>query len=636
VIAESLEQPILSPTELDRASADPKRVNLEVKRFKRDPDGYIEKNHRRLSEWDFPVFAANNVRIIDKNGRNVPLVFNRVQRRLWRWFLEDLASGQPLRWYVVKARQMGCSTWVLALFYWLTGSRPNRNALVVTQDEASVNNFNSRFRSIHAQSHPLLKSPTITDRRDLVHFGTETYGRKRGDGVGLDSRVVFTTASHGELGRSYNFHAVLLSEFAIWPEMKIDAIGQLASLNQAIADLPGTVVILETTAKGQNEATKMYLDKENGYRKIFIPHVAYDEYRRPPRRPLGDLCASDEAGGRSTRYGNEIAEARLIEDALHIWYQEEVEAGGEEWIEAEVQARLNWRRYTIDKKCNGDLLTFRREYPTIAAHAFSATGKHCFDTDSIEEMRAHVATENLTVQRFSYIHDPESTDANLKFQANPYGQLHVYRLPEAGRMYVLAGDPGQGIPNSGDPSALVVLDVTDGLEEAASYNEIVTPDKFAEMAYYLGLIYNSALLGVEDNEKGGFAANLILKRMSYPRLYYRFDDYDKKATLKPGFHTNDTKKSVLVSHMQQLIRDHEVLFRTEQIHDQLEHYMLLPDGKMGGAQGWNDDLVSASLIAVHLSTKVHLFPARVPPPAKGTAAYAFNRHLKSKRPGAYR
>src|SRR5262245_29790212 len=278
MIAESLEQPVVSSSALARASADPRRVQVEVKRFKRNPEEYIEKNYRRLVEWDFPVFSAINVKIINKLGAAVYLFFNRVQRQLWRWALEDMAAGKPLRWYIVKSRQLGVSIWILAFFYWLTGSRPNRNALVVTQDEASVNHFNSRFRSIHAQPHELLRSPTIVDRRDLVHFGTQTAGRQRGEGVGLDSRVVFATAKHGELGRSYNFHAVHLSEFAIWPELKIDVVNQLGALNQTIADEPGTIIILESTAKGHNEATRMYLDPDNGYRKIFIPWVADDEY----------------------------------------------------------------------------------------------------------------------------------------------------------------------------------------------------------------------------------------------------------------------------------------------------------------------------------------------------------------------
>src|SRR5262249_35444913 len=185
-------------------------------------------------------------------------------------------------------------------------------------------------------------------------------------------------------------------------------------------------------------------------------------------------------------------------DALEVWYADEIAAGGEEWIKAEVEARLNWRRYAIDRKCNGDVQAFRREYPTIPSHAFSGKAKNCFDHHSLELMRKHVEEEGIRPQRFNYNHDPEVTDPNDKFTPSAYGPLHIYKLPEMGRVYVLAGDPGMGIPNSGDPSALVVLDVTDILEEVASYNEIVTPDKFAEMSHYLGLIYNTVLLGIED------------------------------------------------------------------------------------------------------------------------------------------
>lgn len=612
---QSVEQPIIDIAELARASAYPARVEAEFAKWRDDPDKYIEQNYNKLAAYDFPVYAAANIKITNKNGRSVGFALNRIQKKLWEWFLQDLAAGVPVRWFVIKSRQVGVSTWTLSLFYWLTSLRPNRNALIVTQDEASVTNFNSRFRSIHAECNPLLRSQTILDRRDAVHFGNKTTSRQAGAGVGLDSRAIFATAARGELGRSYNFHYVFLSEFCIWPELGIDVNSQMVALNQCVADLPGTIIILESTAKGENEATKMWHDKDNGYRKIFIPWVAHDEYRRPPKRPLGDLCDSDEASGYDTRYGNEKAEARLIRDALPVWYADEIAIGGEEWIEEEVQARLNWRRYCIDKKCNGDVQAFRREYPTIPSHAFSGKAKNCFDHHSLELMRKHVEEEGIRPERFNYVHDPESTDPNDKFTPNTYGSLHVYKQPEMGRVYVLAGDPGMGIPNSGDPSALVVLDVTDVLEEVASYNEIVTPDKFAEMAYYLGKIYNTALLGIEDNERGGFAANLILaKTLCYERLLYRFDAYDKKAASKPGFHTTDTNKSVNVAKLQQLIRDHEILFRTPALNDQLQHFIQLPDGTMGGSPGWNDDLVSAALIAVHLSAKVHIYPQRQEPP----------------------
>lgn len=631
------EQTFIDPVYLDRASADPERVHSELQKWKADPERYIEQNYARLVEYDFPVYAAGNIRIQDKVGRAVNLQFNRIQRQLWRWFLEDLTSGRPIRWYIIKARQMGVSTWVLALFYWLCSLRANRNALIVAHDEASTTNFNSRIRSAHSESHPLLKSETVTDRRDLVHFGNKTSQRKKGTGAGLDSRLVFSTAQRGELGRSYNFHAVLLSEFAIWPELGIDIEATLVALAQTIGEYPGTVIILESTAKGANAAARIWGDKTNEFRKIFIPWCGFDDYRKPlkPGESLGELCASDEAGGRDTRYGNEIEESRLIRDALLTWYPDEVLAGGEEWIKAEVDARLNWRRGTIDKKCLGDLTAFRREYPTCAAHAFASTSKNCFDVGSLELMRKHVEEEDIKCRRFSYNHDPDVNDANVKFQLHPFGPLYVYKLPEIGQNYVIGGDVAQGIPNSGDYSSLIVLAVPD-LEEVASFNQIITPDQFAELAHYLGLIYNGALLGLENNERGGFTANTILARqLHYPRLFYRFDAFDKKAAGQPGYVTTDTRKSVTVTELAKAIRDHEILLRTPQLLDQLAHYMLLNNGTMGAPPSWNDDLVSALLIAVHLSTKVHLYAPVQSQSPRGSFNWHARKHAERSRPGYF-
>ncbi len=631
----SAEHGFIDEAQLKRALADPERITREIKRWNKDPEKYIEENFAKLVEYDFPVFAGANIRISSKKGRSDTLVLNRAQRALWRIFLEDIAAGRPVRWFILKSRQLGCSTFMLALIYWLTSQRPNRNALVATHDSASVTNFNHRFRSIHASCHPMLQSPTSTNFREGVVFGNNSRGNNRATGVGLDSHVIFATAARGELGRSYNFHYAFLSEFCLWPALSIDVGSQLAALSQTMPELPGTCLFIESTAKGENEATKFWHETENGFRKIFISWVADESYRRPARRPLGDLCASDEAGGKSTRYGNEREEARLIEDALRVWYPDEIAAGGDEWIKAEVEARLNWRRYTIDKKCNGDVNIFRYEYPTIPQHALSSTSKQVFDQHSLELMRAHVNEEAIQPSRFSYIHDPEETDPNVKFQPNPYGQLHIYKRPEAGQAYVIGADVAMGISNSGDPSALIVLSAPD-LEEVASFCEIITPDRFAELLYYIGMIYNGALLGVEDNERGGFAANLKLaKELRYPRLFYRFDAFDKKAASRPGYHTTDTNKSVNVSVVQQLVKDHEILLRTPLLLDQLQHYMLLPNGMMGGAVGWKDDYVSALLIAVHLSSKVHQYPPKVELPGKGTVGWAFRKHAESRRPGLF-
>src|SRR5262245_36921940 len=134
---------MIDPDLLRKADADPERLEAEAKKFAADEEGYIERNYRQLVDWDFPRFCRLFVKITTKDGRLVPFILNRVQRQLWRWLVEDLATGKPLRWFIVKARQQGVSTLVLVFFYWLTSQRPTRNGLVLTHDEPSVQNFNS-------------------------------------------------------------------------------------------------------------------------------------------------------------------------------------------------------------------------------------------------------------------------------------------------------------------------------------------------------------------------------------------------------------------------------------------------------------------------------------------------------------
>ncbi|HKX29362.1 MAG TPA: hypothetical protein VJ302_16820, partial [Blastocatellia bacterium] len=458
----------------------------------------------------------------------------------------------------------------------------------------------------------------------------------RGRGPGLNSGIAFETANKPSLGRSYTLQYVLLSEFALWPNFGIDLDEVLPGLYQAVPEMPGTIIIKESTAKGENAAKEFWDDTKNGYRKIFLSWLGDDSYRSS--LALGetlDLCGAEEIGGQQTRYGNELEEARLIRRELEKWYPEETSGStGTEWLDREILARLKWRRETIDKKCRGDKNLFRNEYPTIPAHAFAATSSNCFDQGSLELMREYVERESLEPIRLNFIADPDSPDA---FAPAPYGRIQIYKLPEEGASYVIGGDPSRGMNQSSDPSALVILKVSGpdeiSLEEIAGFNAIVPPEEFAEMAYHLGLRYNTALLAIEDNDRGGAVANSHLaKTFHYPRLYYPRDDYTGKRSKKPGFITNAINKSKLVADLAQIIRDRGILFRSPALLEQLAHYQELPNGTLGAPSGWHDDFASAALIAVHLSTKIHHFPPPPPPIRKDSFEAALRELDRKNRP----
>jgi len=607
---------------------DPARIMREYQAYQAEGDAYVDRRFADLRDWDFPVYCACNITITTKDGRSVPFILNRIQLRLLEIILEELAKGVPVRILVDKIRQGGVSTLILFFYYWLITLRPNRNALVITQDLESVTNFSSRIRAAMEEADPLLTPAVKNENKNLVNFGNPTARggtrRDRKPGKGQDSRMMFFTCKKVSVGRSYTIQYVHLSEAAFYMDQKpkVSVNTLLSSLAHAVPMLPGSIVIIETTPNGLNEIAKMWDESvkgQGGYRPVFFPAVGSDEYRAPlPEGATLELCEAEEASGVPTRWGNELAESKVIRKQLIEWYPELYEKWGDKWADRELVARLNWRRQYIDGPCRGDKAVFRREFPLTPQQGFEATGRNCFDLRSIALMRRLVEEEGLQPRRYNYIHNPDDQDISSKFKPDEYGPIAVYESRQDGVQYVVAADPALGNPNS-DPSAFLVLAVSEEspyLREVASYSKITKPDIFAELLYYVATFYNMALLGPERNERGGFVICLKLhKDLKYERLYFKFNAYDKKPADEPGFVTNDSNKATIVAGLDYRIREGEILLRTPLLLEQLEHFVEMEDGELGAEPGYNDDLAMCAMIGVNISLKVHYYiPKPQPPP----------------------
>lgn len=605
---------------------DPARINREYEEFLKDEDAYIERRFADLRDWDFPVYCAVNITITTKDGRAVPFILNRVQLEFLRCILEDLAAGKPIRILAVKDRQLGVSTVILIFFYWLTSLRANRNTIVITHDKDSVEDFSSRLGAVVDEAREELTPEIKAANRALIHFATPSGrggDRKRGKGAGQNSKIRFFTCKKVSLGRSYTIQYAHISEAAFYSDLKpkVSVKALLGSLAHAIPKAPGSILIIETTANGLNEIAELW-DKAtkgvNEFRPVFLSSIGSDEYRDPlPEHQTLDLCEAEESSGVPTRWGNEVAESKIIRSQLIEWYPDYYAKWGDKWLERETLARLNWRRRYIDGPCNGDKALFRREFPLTPQQGFEATGKNCFDLRSIRLMRKRVEEEGIQPRRYVYVHDPDDDDPTHKFKADDYGPLVVYEAPRQGVQYVLSADPAMGNPNS-DPSAVIVLAVSEVepyLREAASYNKVVKPDILADLIYYLGTLYNIALAAPEDNERGGYAVNLRLhKDLKYERLYFRLDPYDKKAAPRPGFVTHDRNRGAMITGLDLRIRNGEILLRTPLLLEQLEHFVELENGDMGAEPGYHDDLAMSAMIGVNASLRVYEQVIREGPP----------------------
>ena len=77
--------------------------------------------------------------------------------------------------------------------------------------------------------------------------------REKAERPGLRSRLRCATAGGKGIGRSDTLQCVHLSEYAFWPEGSDGKAATLTGILQAVPSMPGTMVVIESTANGYED-----------------------------------------------------------------------------------------------------------------------------------------------------------------------------------------------------------------------------------------------------------------------------------------------------------------------------------------------------------------------------------------------
>src|SRR3990172_5962652 len=281
-----------------------------------------EREIRHRLKTDFFHYAEKCLKIRTKQGAIVPLVMNAAQRFIHERLEGQLKETGKVRALILKGRQQGCSTYVEARFYWKVTHQKGVRAFILTHLDDATRNIYQIMRLFHDYC-PFPVKPHIghANSRELV------FDR-------LDSGYHVGTAKSQGVGRSNTLQFFHGSEVAYWA----NAAEHVSGVMQAVPDLAGTEVILESTSAG---AQGFFYDlcaaaqkERSEYRLIFIPWFWQPEYRKAP--PAGFELTAEEKD-----YQKEFA------------------------LDA---AQMYWRRIKIYEI--GSIWTFRREYPATPDEAF--------------------------------------------------------------------------------------------------------------------------------------------------------------------------------------------------------------------------------------------------------------------------
>lgn len=277
---------------------------------------------------DFEAFAPRMLRIRPKEGGHpVPLLLNAAQKHLHKQLAIQQESTRRVRAIILKGRQQGVSTYAQGRFYWRISHRKGVKGYILTHEQKATDNLFGMVERFYNEA-PKDYRPHLgqSNAKELV-FDL------------LDSRYEVATAGSKDTGRSGTAQYLHGSEVAFWQHADL----HMAGIGQVVPDMPGTEILLESTANGTanvfHELWQMAVKGRSEYLPVFIPWFWQLEYTRDV--PADFELATDEEEYRDA-YGLTLGQ-------------------------------MAWRRNKVDTDFRGDVSLFDQEYPASADLAFASS-----------------------------------------------------------------------------------------------------------------------------------------------------------------------------------------------------------------------------------------------------------------------
>ena len=495
-----------------------------------------------------------------KKGRLTRLRFKPAQVELYETMKREHEAGRPVRIVILKARQLGFSTLIEAVFFQDAATRPLVRTMIVAHEEEATSNLFRMNKLFYDQLPTALRPMRKNSNAQEIVFENPTKdAADKERNPGLMSSIRCVTAGGGEVGRSYTLTNVHASEAAFWPHMN----ETLDSLLQAVPDDPDTAVVIETTPNGFNSFKTFWDDAvagKNGFLPVFFPWFKEPEYRR------------------------EVAP-------------------GTEWTEDEERMReayglddeqLAWRRWCIANNLRGDAEKFKQEYPSCPEEAFLTSGNPFFDNEKVL-LRLQSVPEPAAQGRFVYGESENGKPLDWHWEDDERGEIKLYARAEDRVPYVFGGD------TAGDGSDRFTahgLDNTTGNQVVQLLYDGNSELWYAQQLYCLGMTYNRALLGVEINFSS--YPERKLEEWHYPKLFIREKPDDASRELqeeKLGWRTDQRTRPVMLANLRTVMDQTADMIASAELLREMITFIRNKEMRPEAAPEEHDDLVMAAAIA---------------------------------------
>jgi len=488
------------------------------------------------------VMAENFLWIIDKDAILRQLHWNYPQRLLF--------SKWSRRMILLKSRQQGLSTAILALFFIEAQIIPGLVIAIVSHEDYATRRLLDKIDTFHHNLPPEMKSKLYHDSDNEKVFEN-------------GSTIYIGTAGQRAFGRGDTIHRALVSEESHYP----DAEKLLSGLAEAVP-ISG-YLIRESTPCGDEgyfrNSVKACIAGKSDYTMVPFYWWYLPEYRL--QRDDSSVIEADR--------GELSYTPREIELMLEKGLDEE---------------QIRWRRWKIRSMVSeekGNL--FPQEYIEDLESCWLGPKDKVF-ADVVEQL--------------------QSWSLRAREPIRQEGILEIWKEPELGARYIFWVDPcGGESPTDNDPHDGVILKVhSGGLEHIASIESRMEQKPLAYKVAEIGAKYNYALLIVERNGVGKGVLNYLVSDIGYKNLYQE-RAANGELTGKWGFYTDHSNKAKMVSDAISAIKNNSVISYDRKLISQLLS-LVNKDGKIAAKKPSHDDRAIAFCGAISVSPQ-HYAPSLV-------------------------
>lgn len=520
------------------------------------------------------IYIPSFLKIRTKSGNLEKFKPNRPQIKLLNAMEEKRKENKPVRVIILKARQMGFSTMTEADCYRFISTNSYKNGLIIAHEDPASQNIYNMFRTYYENTpEELTPMRKRMNSQELLFENPTTDEIEKRRNPGLMSSIKVASARNVNAGRSQTIQYLHCSEVAFWADAKTLVTG----LFQTVPNLPGTTIVLESTANGVGgffyETWKAAERGENDFIPLFFAWFEEPTYKM-------DFDSAEE---------KELFKSTL--DKEELWLIENFDITLEQ---------LKWRRWCIKNNCYGNLDKFHQEYPAYPDEAFIASGRPRFSTEALKE---YLMQCKEGIKCFF-------EGNNLVEDKNGY--IEIFKYPKEGEYYCIGADVAEGLV-TGDYSAAYACD-TD-LNIVAKWHGHIDPDLFGEQLVKLAIYYNNAYLGVENNNHGLTTLKAV-QRLEYYNIYHTktYDKITDTISTKMGWSTNTKTKPLMIDKLAEFIREKYIGVKDKLFINEALTYVIDDKGGTNAQEGCNDDTVIAVgiMLQVWLEGKHESYVPTVP------------------------